>query len=403
MKRLSFVIILIFFQATFPTVLGDLAASMEPGTWAELKTNVPNGQTFFEFITTDRPSIFRYAENAAWDPETRQLFYMGSPHQSTSKFIVYSDETNTWEARPLPENIYLRHAYDHVTLGNGAFYYRAQPSFYKYSISSQSWSKLPDVPTDLSAAGAFVFFPEMNGVFNIDRKGLSFYSPGPNQWSRIYEDFTMGTYHNIAEYNPMHKAVLFGGGEQTPQLLNKMDASGKVVKLNNAPFGVSVTLSNLALDPVSGKYIVIRSSNDAMYEYDMTADSWRNLNMKSPFTVVDRHCVVSAPISTYGVIIYLSEWGGNSTVWLYKHTSASATQVGSRPMEHPAIQVSPNPFNNRTTFEFNVQSSKMVHQITDLTNNVYTWYAGNNYPAGIYIIKAGLGKSTLSRKIILQK
>jgi hypothetical protein len=82
-------------------------------------------------------------------------------------------------------------------------------------------------------------------------------------------------------------------------------------------------------------------------------------------------------------------------------------------MYRPSIHVSPNPFNARTTFEFKVQSSrfkvqifnplgKMVHQFSN-GNDTYTWNAGNNLPAGIYVVKADMGKHTLSRKVILQK
>jgi hypothetical protein len=182
---------------------------------------------------------------------------------------------------------------------------------------------------------------------------------------------------------------------------------------------MSVTLSNLAVDPVSGKFIVIRSSNDEMHEYDMIAERWRNLNMKSPFTVVDRHCVVSAPISTYGVIIYLSEWGNNSTVWLYKHTSAPAIQVGSRPMEHPAIRVSPNPFNAAIKIAVSGQriaDSKIGIALYDIEGKMIQRLSATSYqlsagitwspaslPAGVYMVKAEMKGRSLSRRIILQK
>ena len=113
------------------TVLGDVAAQMQPGTWAELiTTNISNtlrasGASGF---------VFGYTEDIRWDPVTEQLFYVGGDHLDDPEFITYSAQTNTWQREPkpywLPINVttgaLAMHGYDHSAINPAAreFYHR---------------------------------------------------------------------------------------------------------------------------------------------------------------------------------------------------------------------------------------------------------------------------------------
>ena len=98
MNRL-FVILLISAVTCCATVLGDLAASLQPGEWAELNSNG------FGYDLLDAGSahhILEYTEDAKWDPVTKQFLCIGQGHYANLKFITYDDATNTWTNEPKP-------------------------------------------------------------------------------------------------------------------------------------------------------------------------------------------------------------------------------------------------------------------------------------------------------------
>jgi len=94
------------------TEMGRLAASMKPGTWAELKT-----AGIVETLKANGASgaIFGYSEDGAWDPETRRFLYLGGNHNGTPRFVSYSADDNTWRTLPQPAWIgkWTMHGYDH--------------------------------------------------------------------------------------------------------------------------------------------------------------------------------------------------------------------------------------------------------------------------------------------------
>src|SRR5947208_4892916 len=102
------------------TTLANVAASMQPGTWAQLNTNninptlIANGASGI---------IFGYAEYIKWDSVGQRLYYMGSDHNSTSgtiyaEHVQYDATTNACSR--LPEQSWAaqsprsaKHGYDH--------------------------------------------------------------------------------------------------------------------------------------------------------------------------------------------------------------------------------------------------------------------------------------------------
>ena len=79
-------------SAAPPTVLGLLATTMKPGTWAELETS---GYTD-ALLQAQGFTILDYADTAVWDPSSEQVFFVGQGHYSTLKFITYSAQANAW-------------------------------------------------------------------------------------------------------------------------------------------------------------------------------------------------------------------------------------------------------------------------------------------------------------------
>src|SRR2546421_1786995 len=104
------------------TPLGDLAASLQPGTWAELITN--NIAPTLAFTGGDSGMTFGFAEKGVWDGFSKQFVYIGGDHipapPACPRFVSYSESTNTWQILPnplwFPCSGTGMHGYDHTAI-----------------------------------------------------------------------------------------------------------------------------------------------------------------------------------------------------------------------------------------------------------------------------------------------
>jgi hypothetical protein len=161
------------------------------------------------------------------------------------------------------------------------------------------------------------------------------YRPATNSWTSALSAtrLNFGDYHTLAEYNPVHEVVIFGGGEnyspyQAFRTLYKLAPNGSITALRDAPFTLRVNLSIVTVDPVSGDYLVF-GPNGEFYAFDVTANTWTQQTGTAPFASPKRDSSVTAvdltvatPISTYGVVMFVKHIPGNADqtkVYLYKH------------------------------------------------------------------------------------
>ena len=365
----SFFFLISVSSAANATALGDLAAKMTPGSWAKLETiGFDSGKILY--TTGDYPGnistssrIIDYVESAAWDPNTRQFFHMSAPHNNAWKFIIYKDDTNTWETGPLPAECmkYGRFAVDKTSCGGHAFdlmtidvsrgeliwrYATVSPRTFKYNIASKTWSLLPQVADkDLSSwtasynkYGAMVYFPERNGIFSNVGKVMFFFHFDTGSWEKLPGVSPVGGYENFAEYNPVHKVIIFGGGNDGTNIhheLYKMDAIGKVTRLKDAPIPLRITGGPssvgtlVTVDPVSGKYLIL-TSEKKLFEYDVIADSWKLMPTAAPIT----SNAVATPVNTYGVVMFVAA----KAVYIYKHGECSSCKIPTPPVKPAGLK-----------------------------------------------------------------
>jgi hypothetical protein len=77
--------------------MGKLAGAMEPGTWAELKTEG------YSRVLLGGHDILVYSDRAVWDPRSGQVLFIGQDHlRPPPRFIVYRAAANRWQALPTP-------------------------------------------------------------------------------------------------------------------------------------------------------------------------------------------------------------------------------------------------------------------------------------------------------------
>jgi hypothetical protein len=339
------------------SVLSDKAASMAPGTWAELPTN---GLTE-DMVRVGAGHVLTWSDSGAWDPGSHQLRFMGGAHDPDPNkgYLGYDEATNTWTKFPDPawteygsgaEVVW--HACDHNAIDpvSGTYYYRPMGRLYIKSIAlrdpNATWATLPvNMPSEVGVSAGLAYFPEFGGMIVANGWDVWSWKKGDAKWTSLLHQLSlMGTYQNFAEYNPVKQVVLCGGGVGSRTLL-KVDASGQVTALNPAPFDLGIPISVITVDPVSGDYLVLRTTGQGAYvwdqfdAFDIQTQTWTSragalpiasgTNLNTGF--------VAAPISNYGVTLFLRYNGSNDTpkVFLYKHSAGGPVPVDPLPPARP--------------------------------------------------------------------
>jgi hypothetical protein len=341
--------------------LATLASSMPAGSWAELTSmsgwDGGNVLVPLDLGCNTNDYITQYAEKAAWDPVNDRVLFVGQTHGTCygGRFVIYSESSNTWTKGPWPSGVCqsgtssspcFSHAYDHNTTDprNGDMYFRQAFTMKFFRFRNGSWSSIPAPATGSSqCCGALEFFPDMDRLIFMDGDwGVWSYNPGTNAWTALANTNTanavpglpnlpMISYNNFALYNPVQKALLFGGGSN----VYKMASNGTITKMRAPPVSLGVTSAVISVDPVSGKYIVLAGS--AAYQYDLAADTWQQISTTIPATLQALGGVgdglVQAPITEHGVIMYIKYNNSGSKVYLYKHSPTAAMKTPQPPSD----------------------------------------------------------------------
>jgi len=438
---------LVLVQLTHSTALGDLAKTMKPGTWEELSTNnlpktvIDNGVS---------GSSLGFAENGKWDPNSRQFLFMGMDHGADmAKFIIYRESDNTWRRQPRPAYVKGNHGFDHQAIDpiQGVFYLRVYNSItiYRYVISTDSWSTLPAIPDNIKGyiqvAGGLAFFPELGGLVFVNGGGgdVFFYEEKTKAWSKPGSGLAMAQYHNFAEYNPIHKVIVFGGGNGSSDL-HKLDSNKQAKTMSNAPINIGTVWGSVfTVDPVSGDYLVM-GGDESFRVYDVVNDAWKTQAGPAPVFAASRgdgcYNIIASPISTYGVTMFVTFDFEDSKVFLYKHTECADRNALGECQEVPvssqktkiqkqtfSISVSPNPFGLKTTVnillkaklttqEFNARIFDLKGRlISDLAKQSsfngsrsvgFDWDA-KGLPNGVYLLKVVLGNEKIITRLFLHR
>ena len=319
--------------------LARTAARLKPGEWSELKTKN------FSRSLLDTPGSFitAFSDDAVWNSRTQEFWFLGSGHGDRStgqqgRLIKYSADNDSWTVVSVPEALHeIGHGYDHNAMNpaTGDFYHRKYftREVHHYDPIRKSWSALPAWPDGyyVSVTGGLEYFPELGGLVYINGGGKES-SIGyallfkDNKWKELRSGLHFGEYHTFIEYNPVHRVVLFGGGEWyqrgESRELYQIDAEGKVSKLKDAPLDLGTHETIFTLDPASGKHLVF-GRDRTFWEYDVKADKWHRLDKKVPFftdTSYDNPVqgTIAAPLGDYGVVMFVSYHANR--VYVYKHS-----------------------------------------------------------------------------------
>lgn len=357
---LVFAVVLFSFPMMVPaSVLGDLAATMQPGEWKE----VPQGSSFGGgsiFVPAGgKGNIFEYMDEAQRNPFTKKIYIIGcarategfgayqcgSTTAEDAKFIVYDEVTNSWAVMPSAPINTFPHTYDHAALdpSTGDYYFREDHNKAIWRYTGGGWIKLPPAPNLGTEPGsnAAEFFPELGGLVvpNPRNNGgeIYLYSVATDSWSVIPDDFA-GDYSQFTEYNPVQKFLYFGGGVGAGSNLYKLDVNKKVTRLADAPVTLgtgSACGAVQTLDPLTGNLVVF-SCDKNTYEYSPSSNSWRKTG--THLLVYTDLEAAAVPLPEYGVIFVTVDTGsgGSGKVYLYKHSAGSSPPPDITPPAAPA-------------------------------------------------------------------
>ena len=321
-------------NSVFASKLSEAANSMAPGEWRSFDTqgftrDLVNACGAATFITD-------YARDAVWNPYSREVHFVGQGHYACQKHIRYNENDNTWYevSRAGYESVGIGHAYEHNTIdpATGTIYYAKYNSRVILKYENGSWSSLPDFPDSPAITKAIEYFPEMNGLIVVDPEaGIWLFSEITKNWKKLSNPVEMGPYHVFAEYSPVHKVIIFGGGNGSTKV-NKLDANGNVFidNIANSPgeLGTRHDQGLVQADTSTGNFLAFMSDN-TQYVYDVPSNTWSLVGNK-PISIAS---TVSAAIPEYNVILFASADDG---VHLYKLGASSGTLPPA-----PTIPVAP--------------------------------------------------------------
>lgn len=325
------------------SVLSELAASMKPGTWAELKTEMPERLWTSPLVDGGRNRggagglhIAGWTDDAHWDSRTGQFLYLGL--RQTRQFIAYSERQNAWRVIELDrngDNPCFQTQFGHIYGSNGfdlersRFYHRYNG--YKnekkginlaggisfFDTTTEQWTKLPPVPSESTFTGmAIEYFSALDGLVILGKQAW-FFSRERQEWKNLGPSPVDG-YHSLFRHNPFRNEVLMAGGNANPQTVARLKKDGTIERLRDFPTRINVQSDKITIDPVSGRYLILAGNKGEpkkLYEFDGERNEYLPIEAFTVGWPFSKYAMpVCAFIPEHGVTMWAEQ-----KVYLYKH------------------------------------------------------------------------------------
>ena len=186
--------------------LGSLAATMAPGTWAELIA-----EDIDAVIGVGRPGnsevAVPYANSAPWCPIRKRIVIVGSDHgDAPIRHIEYDDATNKWY---LIDRGIGSHQYQQVAVDpySGDIYQRYGADLYRYT--GQTWVSVSAIPFNVSQIASVALawwsgpYPGAGGhgvltVYSGNAGTISAYDPTRGAWLARSDEHASGAGRSIS-------------------------------------------------------------------------------------------------------------------------------------------------------------------------------------------------------------
>jgi hypothetical protein len=303
--------------------LEEMSGRLAPGAWAELETD---GFEPAEILVKPWLHALADAEEAKWDPVERRLHLLSYTTQDECSHLVYDERTNAWERRKSPPGeSWFGPAYDHVAIdpAQRALFFRQHNHFlvHQLDLKTGAWSALPPMPTNPAEIGALEFFPELGGLVFAGGGNVYLYRFKTKRWEVLAQVLDFGTGDAFAEHDPVHKVLFFGGGTGRRSLY-RLDPTGAIVALRDAPIPLGLKEALVFVEPAGGRLLALSRPDGKSYvEYDPAQNRWTALEPPA-FPVMRttrRAYTTAAPVPGEGVVLFLVADEESANVYVYRH------------------------------------------------------------------------------------
>ncbi|MBL8029027.1 MAG: T9SS type A sorting domain-containing protein [Fibrobacteres bacterium] len=379
------------------SVLAKVSDTLTPGTWGTLPV-VPlvnhsylyNGVNYtLGLLTSPPPStgfdILGWCDDSHWDSVTGQYFHMGL--RKTRKFIVYSEETNTWRVIDLSQNpdsaqsphiaAYWGHVYGNnaFDIENSRFYHHAHGSdalpngidsgtsypgrICYFDVFTEKWTRLSSNPIS-NKESSIEYFSAMKGLVCLSEGTnggrLDFYSDSTKSWRVLANGLYVGGYHTLGRHNPFKEEILFVGGNDQPQGVVRLKKDGTVERLADLPIPIGMSSDKITVDPVTGRYLIrIEIATGVQRFFEFNSD--KNIYKEIPHPPTRKNGGIWGPydmptcafIPEYKVTL----WTYGNTMYVYKHDTLKAVSLETNrtsSLTATSLSISPNPSNGFVKF-----------------------------------------------------
>ena len=336
--------------------LGPLAASMAPGTWAQLTVSNQNA-VLADTGASGTP--LHYCNSMPWNPVSKCIEIVAGDHHGATpsmRHLRYLDATNGFsEPQASPVVPGIGHGYDHNTVNptTGDLYHRLynSQSVARKALGASSFSNIPDwnaggwIQVAIGscwwsgsfagggAQGSLIIFNSGNAVNAPTDGQITAYNPLTNAWffnqSSMAPNYGSGsTYHSVIEYSSVKNVAVYGGGNAAPNKLWRLNSDRTFTVMPDVPTGKAVGMQRgiICADPITGNFLLLSAGE--LWELNPSGSgTWtRQTGTRVPPAGVgipgptNPQPVICSSIDDYGVVAYItqpSQTGG--TFFLYKH------------------------------------------------------------------------------------
>lgn len=309
-------------------------SGLNSGDWVDLTCLWNGGVMSADMVNTGGASpgsALGYSVRMVYDDgnngaRAKTVYFLGSGHASEGRFIKYDLATNNWtrvHADITPGHALANHGYCMMCVqpSNGRLHKRQYDTGTIWSFpyggnSLANWTTSDVAPFTYGGGGAAAdgleWWSAVNGgaggLVRTHVSGAQISNSALSGWTNYTSPQGIG---NIGSWSGRTSNYVYfgGGGYNTPENANRINASGSITQINDPPFLVSCGAGNsgvaVAHPNGAGMLLFPEGSNGVWYCAD-SGTSWSNIGDKN-YGAVGNSCVYQLGVAmpNYNCVMFM--------------------------------------------------------------------------------------------------